>query len=149
MSKDANKEISNIININEDARNFYKAAQLETKSLVAMDIFKKYEATHGQVVDDLQNFVASNGGKAEADSTAIGAMQKVWGTVKAKVASDTDESLISSLEEAEDRCIHSIKDAIGNDDIPTEARMALKRQEGTLQQAHDYMKIMKDNAKAA
>lgn len=149
MSKDANKEICKIININEDARNFYKAAQLEVKDLTVMDIFKEYEGIHGRVVTDLQGYVAQNGGEPEADETMMGTMQQVWGELKAKVSNDVDESFISSLEEAEDRCIHSLKDAIADDNIPAEARVVLKKQEETLQKAHDHMKIMKDNAKAA
>lgn len=149
MSKDANKEICKIININEDARNFYKAAQLEVKDLNIMDTFKKYEDIHGEVVTDLQQYVAQNGGEPEADETIVGMAQQAWGEMKAKISNDVDASLISSLEEAEDRCIHSIKDAIKDDSIPAEARVVLKKQEGTLQKAHDYMKIMKDNAKAA
>ncbi len=149
MSKDANKEICKIININEDACNFYKAAQMETKDLTVMDIFKKYEETHGEVVTELQSYVRQNGGEPEADPTIAGMVQQVWGEVKAKISNDVDESLIASLEEAEDRCIHSIKDAIKDDNIPAEARVVLKKQEATLQKAHDYMKIMKDNVKAA
>lgn len=149
MSDKSMKEVCKVIDINKDACNFYKAAQLEAKDQTVKGIFQNFEQLHNGVVIDLQKYVTQHGGDPEADSTVTGMAQQVWGEVKAKLSSEPDESLISSLEEAEDRCIHSIKDAIKDDSISAEARTALKRQEATLQKSHDYMKIMKQNAKAA
>lgn len=149
MSDKSTKEVCKIIDINKDACNFYKSAQQEVKSLDMKDTLQKFENTHQQVVRDLQNYVIQNGGDPEAESTVSGMVQQVWGELKAKVSNDVDTSFIASLEEAEDRCIDSLKDAIQNDDISAEARIALKKQETTLQKCHDYMKTMKENAQAA
>ena len=149
MSKDANKEICKIININEDAREFYQEAQEKAENTTVKGIFKDFENLHQGVIINLQNHVRQNGGDPEADETFVGEVAEMWGKLRATLSPNTDESLIASLEEAEDRCIHSIKEAIANDDLPAEARSVLKREEATLQKSHDYMKIMKDNVNAA
>lgn len=56
------------------------------------------------------------------------------------------------LEKANDevcKIININRDVIKDDGIPAEARIVLRKQEETLQKTHDYMKIMKDNVKAA
>lgn len=149
MSKDANKEVSKIININEDARQFYQTAQEKAENDTVKNIFKDFENLHEGIVINLQNYVRQNGGDPETDGTMTGNVSEMWGKARAALSSNTDESLIASLEEAEDRCIHSIKDAISDDDLPADARATLKREEETLQRSHDYMKIMKQNVNAA
>ncbi len=142
-------EVCKIIDINRDAAEFYHEAHQKAEDQEIQKIFKNYEDLHHSVVVDLQTFVREQGGDPETNGTIIGNMQEMWGKAKASLTSDVDESLISSLEEAEDRCIHNIKDAIKDENLSANARMALQRQESTLQQSHDYMKMMKDRAKAA
>lgn len=149
MSKQDNKEICKVIDINKDAVDFYSDAQSKAKDGTVKDIFQKFEKLHNDVVVNLQNYVRQNGGEPEAENTMAGQIGQFWGDMKAKISNDVDETLISSLEEAEDRCIHAIKDAADNKNLSPEARMALKEEQALLQQTHNYMKIMKDNAKAA
>lgn len=149
MSNQENNEVCKIIDINKDASNFYNAAKTEAKDNTVKDIFEKFERLHDGVVINLQNYVRQNGGDPEAESTITGKVGQFWGEMKAKISNDVDESLISSLEEAEDRCINSIDDAINNEELSAAARIALKKEQETLHKSHDYMKIMKENAKAA
>lgn len=142
-------EVSKIIDINKDASDFYHDAQEKAKSPTVKDIFKDYEQLHKSVVIELQNYVSQKGGDPEAGNTFAGQAGEVWGKVRAALSPNVDESLITSLEEAEDRCIHSIDDAIANDDLSPETRVALKKQQETLHKSHDYMKIMKENVNAA
>lgn len=146
---DDNKEICKVININEDAREFYHEAHQKAEDPKVQEIFRKYEDLHSGVVINLQNHVRQNGGNPEAEGTVMGEMQEIWGKARAALSPNVDESLITSLEEAEDRCIHSIKDAIANDSLSSGARVALKKEQDTLQKSHDYMKLMKDNVNAA
>lgn len=149
MSKNDTKEICKIININKDACDFYNIACEKAENVTVKDVFRKFENLHKDVMVNLQNYVRKNGDMAEADDTVVGQVQKMWGELKAKISNDVDESLITSLEEAEDRCLHSIEDALEDKDISAAAKAALTKEKATLQQTHNYMKIMKDNAKAA
>ncbi|HPF78803.1 MAG TPA: PA2169 family four-helix-bundle protein [Alphaproteobacteria bacterium] len=149
MSKQDNKEIRKVIDINKDAVDFYSDAKSKAKDNTVKDIFQKFEKLHNDVVINLQNYVRQNGGEPEAENTVAGRVGQFWGDIKAKISNDVDESLISSLEEAEDRCIHAVSDAADNKSLSPETRIVLKQEKTLLQKTHDYMKIMKDNAKAA
>ena len=149
MSNKDTKEVCKIININEDACDFYETAQEATKNPDMKKIFQNFENLHKGVIINLQNYVRQQGSDPEAENTMAGQMQEMWGKMKASLSNDVDESLIVSLEEAEDRCIHSIDDAVKNTDLSPAARTALKKEQSALHKSHDYMKIMKDNVKAA
>jgi uncharacterized protein (TIGR02284 family) len=148
MSDKDTKEVCKIININEDACEFYKSAQEKTDNPDMKKIFKNFENLHNEVIVNLQDYVRENGDDPEAENTFTGQVSEMWGRMKATLSNDVDESLIASLEEAEDRCIHSIDEAIQDGNVSPSARAALKREQGNLHKSHDYMKIMKDNAQA-
>lgn len=149
MSKKDIKEVCKIISLNKDASDFYHDAHQKAKSPTVQKIFKDYEDLHQGVIVNLQNYVRQNGGDPEAENTLSGNVNEMWGNLKASMTSNVDKSLIESLEEAEDRCIHSIDEAIANDDLSPAARTALKKEQKMLHKSHDYMKIMKDNVNAA
>ena len=148
MSND-NKELSKLININEDAAEFYETAQEKVENPRFKTTFSQLESLHKGVIANLQSHAVAIGGSPEADETFVGQVQQFWGGLMANISNDVDEALVSHLEEAEDRCIHSIKDAMDNEDITPSTKAALQKEMQTLQQSHDYMKALKESLQAA
>ena len=109
MTSQENKEIAKLININEDAAEFYESAQEQAKSADIKSTFANLETLHKSVIISLQNIVRMNGGKPEAEETFVGQAQQFWGELMASISNDVDETLVTHLEEAEDRCLHSIQ----------------------------------------
>lgn len=126
MSNDENKELSKLININEDAAEFYESAQEKAESPELKLTFGNLESLHKSVIVNLQSIVRTNGGDPEAD-----------------------ETLVTHLEEAEDRCINSIKEAMQSEDISLTTKAALQDEVSILQKSHDHVKALKDYMKAA
>lgn len=150
MSKsEENKELCELISINKDAADFYKDAQKKVENVNLCATFKNLEIIHQSVADNISVMVRQNGGKADADNTIAGKTAKFFGELMAKVSNDVDETLVSHLEEAEDRCLHSIQNALEDDDIAPATKDALANEYASLQRTHDYMKEMKDYMKAA
>jgi uncharacterized protein (TIGR02284 family) len=147
--KDENKELGKLICINQDAAEFYETAQDKAESPQMKKTFASLQSLHNDVITNLQNVVRSNGGDPEADETFVGGMQKFFGELETKISNDVDETLVKHLEEAEDRCLHSIKDAISNDNISPSTKTALQSELDALQKSHDYMKVLKDCMKDA
>ncbi len=147
--KDENNELHKLVNINKDACAFYESATKEAKSAEIKQTFRKLEELHQDVIANIQSRIRSNGGKAEADETLVGKTTQFWGELMAKVSNDVDETLVKHLEEAEDRCLHSMQDAIKDDDIRPETKTALQNELQTLRKTHDYMKALKEAMKAA
>lgn len=147
--KDENNELHKLVNINKDACEFYKSAAQDVESFEIKQTFFKLENLHRQVITNLQNQIRINGGNPDADETLIGKTAQFWGGLMAKVSNDVDATLVKHLEEAEDRCLHSMEDAMKEDDIRPATKAALQSEMETLRKTHDYMKALKDAMKKA
>jgi uncharacterized protein (TIGR02284 family) len=149
MSSDVKKEIGKLININKDACEFYESAQEKADNVELKAAFRDLEGLHQDVMVHLQQHVRKNGETVDPSETFVGQTQQFWGELMAKISNDVDESLVSHLEEAEDRCLHSMQETMNADDLPVETKMLLQTEMKTLQRTHDYMKSLKEMMKAA
>tara|TARA_A200000113_G_C8725711_1_gene309882 strand:- start:4 stop:465 length:462 start_codon:yes stop_codon:yes gene_type:complete len=148
-NKQENKELSKLININEDATEFYRSAQEKAESPSLKSTFKDLESLHKGVILNLQNIVRANGGETKADETMVGNTRQFFGELIAKVSNKPDAAIVTHLEEAEDRCLHSMQSALESSDVSTATKQVLLQEAGTLQKSHDYMKAMKEYLKQA
>lgn len=143
------KEISKLINMNEDACEFYESAQEKAESPQMEKTFSELESLHKSVVVNLQNYLRTKGKDVEAQETASGQIRQFWGELMANISNDVDETLVKHLEEAEDRCLHSVQNIMEHDDIPVSTKTMLQKEYNALRKSHDYMKALKDCMKAA
>lgn len=149
MSFDKETKILNhLIDINRDACDFYKSAAEKADDTNLAQTFTNLERLHSTVESDLRRVIRENGGKSDADGSVVGASARFFGELAAKISNDTDATLVSHLEEAEDRCLHSIEDAMKKD-IRPDVKTVLLNELSTLRKTHDYMKALKDSMKAA
>lgn len=141
--------LETLIGINKDAMEFYESARDEVKSEQLKSTFGALEDLHGEVVLNLQTHARDLGHDDDADETVIGQMKEFWGMLMAKVSNDVDETLVTHLEEAEDRCLHSMHDAIKSDTVTPETKSILEKELSALNKSHDYVKALKESMKAA
>lgn len=149
MSNIEAKELQKLIDINTDACEFYESAQDKADNPELKATFRSLESLHKSVVSDLQTRVLAKAGDKEASETMTGKATRFWGELIASVSNDVDETLVKHLEEAEDRCLHSMQDAIDNDELLPGTKDLLRKELTTLKKSHDYMKDLKDYMMAA
>lgn len=149
MFEQENKELLKLASINKDASEFYETAQDEVESDGMKSAFSDLEKLHEDVANALQSRILANGGDAEADETISGQMRELFAVLMTKISNDVDETLVTHLEEAEDRCLHSMQDAIESPSVSPETKMILQNELSVLRKSHDYMKALKDDMKAA
>ena len=149
MLIEENKELQKLANINKDACEFYSEAQKEVESVQLKQTFFDLEKLHQDIYENIQGKILANGGTAAAEETIVGKAQGTFGILMSKVSSSPDETLVSHLEEAEDRCLHSMQDAVANDTFLPETKNFLKSELLALRKSHDYMKAMKETVKNA
>lgn len=142
--KHENKELSKLININEDAAEFYESALEKAEHPQIKANFSHLESLHKGVIINLSDIVRSNDGMPDADETIEGGMRQFFGELHAKVSNKVDKTLVSHLEEAEDRCLHSLQEAMKSDDISPSTKLRLQKELSSLQKSHDYMRSLKD-----
>jgi len=144
-----NKELQALANINEDACEFYEEASDKAENPQLQTTFRNLESLHKAVVVNLQEHIMANGGAPDTDETLMGETRELWGKLMASISNDVDETLVSHLEEAEDRCLHTVEDIMENDSVPPLTKALLQSEYITLQKSHDYMKALKECMKAA
>ncbi len=144
-----NKELHKLISINKDACDFYNSACEQVEDPQLKNTFRNLESVHNGVVIDLQQCIRQNEGNPEAEETLVGQAALFWGQLMARISNDVDETLVTHLEEAEDRCLHSVEDALRDGNIRPETKTVLQNELQALQKNHDYMKTLKDFMKAA
>lgn len=144
-----NHVLTTLVDINKDASDFYKSASQKVQNPNLERSFNDLERIHNTVVIDLTKRIKDNGGKPSVDGTFVGKTTRVFGELMTKISTDVDETLVSHLEEAEDRCLHSIRDAIDDKNLRADTKALLVDEMSTLQRSHDYMKALKESMKAA
>lgn len=140
-----NKILNQLVDINQDASEFYKSALERVKNPRLERSFSDLQRLHNAVIHDLTQQIVENGGEPDVDGTIAGKTARVFGEMMARVSNDIDETLVSRLEEAEDRCLHSMREALDQRDMQPNTRALLVSELGTLQRSHDYMKALKDS----
>lgn len=149
MSDKECKELCKLIDINEDACEFYESAQTKTTNSTLKTTFKELESLHSGVVANIQRLVREKGDDAEADETLRGQMNQFWGELMTKISDNPDDMLVYQLEEAEDRCVKSMREALDSDDLSTQTKAFLQNEMTTLNKSHDYMRSLKNSLKTA
>lgn len=142
-------ELVKLININEDACEFYAYALDKAESENIKNTFRNLQGLHNGVVLSLQQELRNLGEAQAPKETMVGKAHKFWGELMVNVSNDVDETLVAHLEEAEDRCLHSMKDALKNEAMAPSTKMALTKELSALQKSHDYMKSLKEYMKQA
>ncbi|MBU0859379.1 MAG: PA2169 family four-helix-bundle protein, partial [Alphaproteobacteria bacterium] len=137
------RTLSHLIDINHDACDFYNSAAEQAENPHLVTTFTHLEQLHRGVVRELRRCIAENGGKSDAHGSLTGSAAQFFGELAAKISNDTDETLIKHLEEAEDRCLHSLEEALSKD-LRSDVKTLLRTEMETLRKTHDYMKALKD-----
>lgn len=143
------KELEKLVHINQDACEFYMSAQDKTENPQLKMTFRNLESLHKGIAINLKHHIRTCGGTVEDDETLHGKAQKFWADLMANISNDVDETLVEHLEEAEDRCLYSMKKVINKNDMTADTRILLDNELQTLQKSHDYMKALKECMKAA
>lgn len=147
--KKENKQLNTLININKDAYTFYNTAQKKVENPELRNTFSQLETLHRNVASHVQERIIGNGGKVEASETVMGQINQFWGELVANISNDVDETFISSLEEAEDRCLEAIEETLKSEDVSAQTKTVLRKELKTLEASHNYMKSLKEYVEAA
>jgi len=143
------KVLKELANVNEDAAEFYETAQESVKDDTYKTTFSNLESLHESVASNVVILMKSYGEDYDADETMKGQAMQFWTQTKAMFSGSPNETFIKDLEEAEDRCLHSMQDAVSDTKISDTTRARLQNELTSLRKAHDYMKSLKENLKAA
>ena len=145
----ANSEtVRDLIRINNDRVTGYSKAATQTDDQELQSLFRQLAQQSRQFASELRSLVSDDNKNVTDETTTAGKIYRTWMDVKATFGGDDRKGVLASCEFGEDAAQKAYKDALEEDDLNPDVRVTIEQQKGTLRQAHDKVKMMRDTAAA-
>ncbi|MES2630096.1 MAG: PA2169 family four-helix-bundle protein [Bacteroidota bacterium] len=138
--------LNDLIIINNDRCEGYRKAAEETKDSSLKDLFNKYSRQSDEFNRELRTLVNHEDEPDRGETTLSGKLYRVWMDVKSSLAGNDRKSVLNSCEYGEDVALGTYKEAL-EDELSGEARNIVQRQKSEIQEAHNYIRSLRDQEK--
>ncbi|HTT18242.1 MAG TPA: PA2169 family four-helix-bundle protein [Candidatus Sulfotelmatobacter sp.] len=145
---DAISVVESLIETNKDGQKGYQDAAEHVKRPDLKSYFNQQSAERGRFAQELQAELAKLGKPdKKVSGSATGTMRRAW--IDTKVAlGGGDKTILESVESGEDSAKDTYKKALTGA-LPASVLEIVRRQGDTVQRAHDQVRMLRDQAKAA
>ena len=140
--------VKNLIETSKDGEKGYRDAVEHVKRADLKGYFLEQSAERGRFAQELQSELAKLGKPDKQVSGSAGAaMHRAW--IDTKVAmGGGDKTILESIESAEDRAKDTYNQALSGA-LPASLTEIVRRQAATVMRAHDHVRMLRDQVKAA
>ena len=141
--------LEKLIETCRDGQNGYRDAAEHIKNTAYREFFNEQSTERAQFAGELENEVIRLG-KHDPDRTGstTAAVHRRWIDLKASLGGG-DHSILSSIEAGEDNAKKQYQEAIADTGLPQDIRDILSRQAQSIIAAHDRVRDLRDQSKAA
>ena len=145
---DAISVVESLIETSKDGQKGYQDAAEHVKRPDLKSYFNQQSVERGRFAQELHAELAKLGKPdKKVSGSATGAMHRAWLDTKAALGGG-DKTILESVEAGEDNAKDTYKKALTGA-LPGSLLEIVRRQAGSVQQAHDKVKMLRDQAKAA
>ena len=109
--------------------------------------FQEQSLERARFVKDLKQAAESLGDKPDTSGSVAATLHRMWFEAKADLGLG-DQSVLNSVEQGEDRAKHAYEQAL-KEPLPADVRGMLQQQAQSVFAAHDYVRDLRDQEKAA
>lgn len=140
--------VENLIETSKDGQKGYQDAAEHVKNPALQSYFRQQGMERGRFAQELQAELAKLGKpEKNVSGSASGAMHRAW--IDTKVAlGGGDKTILDSVEAGEDNARDTFNKALSGT-LPASLMEMVRRQAASIQQAHDKVRMLRDQAKAA
>ena len=140
-----NALVKTVIEILHDGEKGFPDIGEHLKDPAAKSFFMQEGETRGTFARELEaEYGTVSGESNDIGGTAVGAVHRVWGDLKAKLGGG-DHSLLETAEQGEDAAKKAYKEALEDTSISGNLRSILLRQQPHIQLSHDKVKALRDS----
>lgn len=141
--------LNNLIVLNNDRIDGYKAAYTETYKEELRSMFTDFQETSSQCKIELEAEVKRLGGTPEEGTMILGKLHRGWMDIKAAITGSDSESILSSCKYGEQTIIKAYEDALGEEveEVDYEQKAMLNRQLNLLRNDYEKVKTMQELTK--
>ena len=140
--------VTHLMDVCKDGRDFYRNAADKIENNELENIFIDSANTRDVIIVSLQDYMKQQGESIEAEGTVTGKITSFFGELAATITPNTGKTLVTQLEEAEDRSLEEFQKAMDKNITPA-LKERIAHHKDDLQHTHFRMKILKDALKAA
>jgi uncharacterized protein (TIGR02284 family) len=109
--------------------------------------FQTQSLERARFVQELRQMAKALGEKPDTSGSVTGALHRVWFEAKVDLGMG-DQAVLNSVEQGEDRAKQAYEEAL-NGDLPADLRSLLQQQAQSVFAAHDHVRDLRDEEKAA
>ena len=140
--------VESLIETCKDGQKGYHDAAEHVKSPTLKTYFNEQGAERARFSQELQTHLATLGRPDKKVSGSVGgAMHRAWLDTKANLGGG-DKTILESVEAGEDTAKDTYNKALSGT-LPSTLLEIVRRQAASVQQAHDKVRMLRDEAKAA
>jgi uncharacterized protein (TIGR02284 family) len=147
-NKNVISTLNNLIETCRDGQNGFKEAAENVKSPELKTFFNQIVLERSQFVGELQQEVQRLGGDPENTGSTAAAIHRAWIDIKGSLTGRDDQSILNECERGEDSAVEAYRDALKDENLPSNLRTTVDRQFRSIQQVHDRVKQMRDSRSA-
>lgn len=136
--------LNNLIETCRDGQNGFKEAAENVKNTELKSFFNQASLDRASFVGELQQEVRRLGGDPENSGSTSAALHRVWIDIKGTFTGKSDESILNECERGEDSAVDAYKDALKDENLPSDLRALVERQFSHIKQIHDQVKQKRD-----
>lgn len=137
--------LNDLVQINNDRIAGYERAIKETDTNDAdlRSLFTDMASESRMYVSELSRYVQRNGEDPAEGTTLSGKIYRAWMDVKATFSGKGRKAILAACEYGEDAAQKAYKDSL-NEDLSTDVRDLITKQQAKLKKSHDKIKRLRD-----
>jgi uncharacterized protein (TIGR02284 family) len=140
--------LNSLIETCKDGELGFKTAADGLKSPETKTRFLEYSRQRAEMARELQSEVRRLGGDPEKSGSMSGSLHRGWLDIKSVVTGKDDHAIVAEAERGEDAAKTAFEKAL-KEALPATAQALVQQQAARVQQAHDYVRDLRDRDKIA
>lgn len=137
--------LNGLIQTCKDGQEGFKTAAEGIERSDLKSLFYEFAQQRSQFAGELQALVQTLGGDPEDSGSVSGSIHRGWMNIKSAVTGKDEASILNECERGEDSAKEAYRSALDNV-LPAHILEAVQSQYGSVQAAHDRIKVLRDSA---
>lgn len=146
---DVIETLNDLIETSKDGEKGFKQCAENTQNAELKAVFNNAAARCTKAIQDLQQAVRQFGADPESSGTLTGKLHRGWIDLKTAITSNDDLAILQECERGEDAALSNYRDALEEDDLPSDIRQLIEAQYQGVLENHNRIRDLRDRYKAA
>lgn len=140
--------LNDLIETCKDGEYGFDTCAQHAESTQTQQLFSSRAAQCREAAQELRSLVLQHHGSPDDGGSATGALHRGWVAMIGTVAGASDKRMLEEAERGEDAALARYRKALKEDGLPPTVRSVIERQLAGVQQNHDQIKVLRDQARA-